>query len=138
MALLPGYWHDIFVSYAHNDNQPLVSGEEGWGRTLINLLRVRTIERIGSNALDIWMDYDLSGNSVVTPTITDALTNSAILLVIGSESYLSSAWCQKELNAFLVGSVQDRKSDALKRLFMVSRDRIDRWRLPEPLRDLIG
>jgi hypothetical protein len=138
MALLAGYRHDIFVSYAHNDNQPLVSGEEGWVRTLINLLRVRTVEKIGSNALDIWMDYDLSGNSAVTPTITDALTKSAILLFIGSESYLASAWCQKELNAFLVSSVEDRKSDALKRLFMVSRDRIDRSRLPEPLRDLIG
>jgi hypothetical protein len=115
-----------------------VAGEEGWVRTLINLLRVRTIEKVGSNALDIWMDYDLSGNAAVTPTITDALTNSAILLFIGSESYLASAWCQKELNAFLVSSVEDRKSEALKRLFMVSRDRIDRSRLPEPLRDLIG
>jgi len=138
MALLTGYRHDIFVSYAHNDNQPLVSGEEGWVNTLINLLRVRTVEKIGSNALDIWMDYDLSGNSPVTSTITDALSGSAILLFIGSESYLASAWCQRELNAFLTSSVEDRKSDALKRLFMVSRDKIDRLRLPEPLRDLIG
>ena len=138
MALLTGYTHDIFVSYAHNDNKPLVCGEEGWVRTLINLLRVRTDEKIGSDALDIWMDYDLSGNSPVTPTITDALTCSAILLFIGSESYLASAWCQRELNAFLTGSVEDRRSDALKRLFMISRDNIDRSRLPVPLRDLIG
>ena len=138
MALLTGYTHDIFVSYAHNDNKPLVCGEEGWVRTLINLLRVRTVEKIGSDALDIWMDYDLSGNSPVTPTITDALTCSAILLFIGSESYLASAWCQRELNAFLTGSVEDRRSDALKRLFMISRDNIDRSRLPVPLRDLIG
>jgi TIR domain len=138
MALLTGYRHDIFVSYAHNDNQPLLSGEEGWVRTLINLLRVRTVEKIGNNALDIWMDYNLCGNSPVTPTITDALRGSAILLFIGSESYLTSAWCQDELSMFLVSSVKDRKSDSLKRLFMVSRDRIDRLRLPEPLRDLIG
>jgi TIR domain len=138
MALLTGYTHDIFVSYAHNDNQPMVSGTDGWVRTLVNLLRVRTVEKIGSNALDIWMDYELYGNSPVTPTITDALTGSAILLFIGSESYLASAWCQRELNAFLTGSVADRRSDALKRLFMISRDKIDRSRLPEPLRDLIG
>jgi hypothetical protein len=138
MALLTGYRHDIFVSYAHNDNQPLVSGEQGWVRTLINLLRVRTVEKVGNNALDIWMDYDLFGNSPVTSTITDALTGSAILLFIGSESYLASAWCQSELNAFLARSVEDRKSDALRRLFMVSRDKLDRSRLPEPLRDLIG
>jgi hypothetical protein len=138
MALLTGYTHDIFVSYAHNDNQAMVSGMDGWVRTLVNLLRVRTVEKIGSNALDIWMDYELCGNSPVTPTITDALTGSAILLFIGSESYLASAWCQRELNAFLTGSVADRRSDALKRLFMISRDKIDRSRLPEPLRDLIG
>jgi TIR domain len=138
MALLNGYTHDIFVSYAHNDNQPLVSGTDGWVRTLVNLLRVRTVEKVGSNALDIWMDYELSGNSAVTPTITDALTRSAILLFVGSESYLASAWCQRELNAFLRGSVEDRRSNALKRLFMISRDKIDRSRLPEPLQDLIG
>ena len=126
------------MSYAHNDNQPLVSGTDGWVRTLVNLLRVRTVEKVGNNALDIWMDYELSGNSAVTPTITDALTGSAILLFIGSESYLASAWCQRELDGFLRGSVENRRADALKRLFMISRDKIDRLRLPEPLRDLIG
>ena len=42
MALLADYKHDIFVSYAHNDNQPLVSGTDGWVRTLVNQLRVRS------------------------------------------------------------------------------------------------
>jgi hypothetical protein len=87
--------------YAHSDNQPLISGTDGWVRTLVNLLRVRTVEKVGSNGLDIWMDYELCGNSAVTPTITDALTGSAILLFICSESYLASARCQRELNAFL-------------------------------------
>src|SRR5262245_17965053 len=105
MALLTGYAHDVFVSYAHNDNQPLVPGTDGWVRTLANLLRVRTVEKIGSNELDIWMDYELAGNSPVTPTITEALTRSAILLFVGSESYLSTGWCQRELNAFLRGSI---------------------------------
>jgi len=138
MPYLTGYKHDIFVSYAHNDNQPLVSGEEGWVKTLINHLRVRTVEKVGNNALDIWMDYELAGNSPVTSTITDALSDSAVLLFVTSESYLASGWCRNELNAFLKNSVQDRKRDALKKLFMVSRDKIDRFRLPEPLRDLIG
>jgi hypothetical protein len=48
---------------------------------------------------------------------------------------LASAWCQDELNAFLASSVKDRKSNALKRLFMVSRDRIDRLRLPDHSRN---
>jgi hypothetical protein len=138
MALLTGYAHDIFVSYAHNDNQPLVPGTDGWVRTLVNLLRVRAVEKIGSNELDVWMDYELAGNSPVTPTITEALTRSAILLFVGSESYLASGWCQRELNAFLRGSIEDRRLDALKRLFMISRDKIDRSRLPGPLQDLIG
>ncbi len=136
MALLTDR-HDIFVSYAHNDNRPLVAGEEGWVRTLINLLRVRTVEKMGSDAVDIWMDYHLSSYSAVTPAIRDD-QKQRDMLFDGSESYLASAWCQKELNAFLVSTLENRKSDALKRLFMVSRDKIDRLRLPEPLRDLIG
>ncbi len=30
MALVPGYKYDIFISYAHRDNQPLLFGQKGW------------------------------------------------------------------------------------------------------------
>ena len=37
MAFVPGYNNDIFVSYAHVDNEPLPGVEEGWVSILIGL-----------------------------------------------------------------------------------------------------
>ena len=30
MAYIPGFEHDIFISYAHVDNAPLDEEEDGW------------------------------------------------------------------------------------------------------------
>src|SRR5712692_1321994 len=30
MAYVPGFAHDVFISYAHVDNLPLTEGDEGW------------------------------------------------------------------------------------------------------------
>jgi hypothetical protein len=138
MAFLDGYKHDIFVSYAHNDNKSYVESDIGWVKNLIKVLRTRVVELVGSDSVDIWMDYELRGNDAVTPTIMDELSQSAILLFASSESYLASSWCRNELNGFLNSSVGDRRAGSLQRLFMIQRDKIDRSRLPEALRDLIG
>lgn len=138
MAFLAGYKHDIFVSYAHNDNKSYVESDIGWVKYLIKFLRTRVVELVGSDSVDIWMDYELRGNDAVTPTIMDELAHSAILLFVSSESYLASSWCRNELNGFLNSSVGDRRAGSLKRLFMIQRDKIDRFRLPEALRNLIG
>ena len=45
MVFVPGYEHDIFVSYAHVDDQPLPGAEQGWITTLIDGLK----NRLGAN-----------------------------------------------------------------------------------------
>ena len=138
MAFLRGYQHDVFVSYAHNDNQTDVPGDVGWVRNLVNFLRTRTVQKLGDSALDIWMDYKLAGNEAVTPALMEELAGSAVLVFVSSESYLASGWCKRELAGFLSRSVTDRKVGSLTRLFMINRDKIDRSSLPEGLSDLIG
>jgi hypothetical protein len=138
MAFLNGYKHDVFVSYAHNDNEPYVEGDIGWVKQLVKAVRTGVVQAVGKSNVDIWMDYRLRGNDVVTPTIMDELAGSALLLFVFSESYLASGWCKNELNGFLNSSVGDRKAGALNRLFMVHRDKIDRDRLPQALQDLLG
>jgi TIR domain len=93
---------------------------------------------VGKSSVDIWMDYSLQGNDPITSTIMDELAGSALLLFVFSESYLASGWCKSELNGFLNSSVGDRKVGAMNRLFMVHRDKIDRYRLPPALQDLLG
>jgi hypothetical protein len=97
MAFVPGCDNDVFVSYAHLDNQ----GESAWVATLVRHLDTEVRQRLGTKDLRIWIDHSLDGNRPLTPEIMQEIQRSAILLVVMSPSYLSSEWCAKERNAFL-------------------------------------
>ena len=57
--------HDVFVSYAHLDNQ----GEPAWVTNLVRRLESEVGPRLGSKDLRIWIDHDLDGNHPLTPEI---------------------------------------------------------------------
>jgi hypothetical protein len=97
MAFVPNYDHDVFVSYAHIDNQ----GETAWVSTLLRHLDTDLRQRLGTKDLRIWIDEDLSGNRPLTPEIMRSIQRSATLLVVMSSGYLTSEWCARERNAFL-------------------------------------
>jgi len=75
MAFVPGYDHDVFVSYAHVDDEPWLespSGAEkppGWVATLVRHLRIALSRKIGrADAFKVWFDQmNLRGN---LPTIS--------------------------------------------------------------------
>jgi hypothetical protein len=130
-ALVPGYLHDIFVSYARVDNQPLPGTDKGWVTTLVNGLKNLLGQKLGRiDAYSLWMDYELRGNEPVTPDIAKQLENTAILLVILSPGYLASQWCRLELNRFLA-----KVGKNSGRVFVVERDEVQ-W--PDELSDLLG
>jgi hypothetical protein len=138
MAYVTGYKHDVFISYAHLDNKPYLESEPGWVSQLVKLLHTRLAQELGTDDIDIWMDYRLQGKDAVTPAITEALAGSALLLFVVSNGYLNSPWCGQELASFLKTSVGDRSTGSYPRLFMVQRTKTDRFGLPEALQDLIG
>lgn len=77
MAFIPGYDHDIFVSYAHVDDQPFLDnprGREqpvGWVATLVTLLSKLPAQKFGrAEAFSLWFDANnLRGNHTVTDEI---------------------------------------------------------------------
>jgi hypothetical protein len=138
MAYVPGHAHDVFISYAHIDNEPLVGASEGWVSTLVRNLETVLRQKLGDRErrLDIWMDHELAGNRPFGDDIQAALERTATLLVIMSPGYLSSDWCRKERETFraLVGA----RARAGSRVFVVHRDRMDRARLPAEFGGLLG
>jgi hypothetical protein len=131
MAYVLDFDFDVFVSYAHQDNE----GESPWISTLVKHLEVETRQRLGAKDLRIWRDDRLDGNHPVTPEIMQAVRRAATLLVIMSPSYLASEWCSKERNVFLEFA-QDRVLAG--RVFMVGCRDTDRAVLPPEFRDLMG
>jgi hypothetical protein len=118
---VPNFQNDIFVSYAHVDDQPLPGGDsKGWITTFIRLFKISLAKKLGrQDAFSLWMDYELRGNQLVTPDIDNQIKNSATFIFILSNSYLASHWCRLEFHTF----VQQAGIDS-GRLFMIEHEPI--------------
>jgi len=101
MAYVPGFDHDIFISYAHVDNDPLEEEEDGWVTKLHTSLMTLIPQKIGrAEDLSIWRDLKLEGNDEFSDTLESGFRRSAVMLTILTPSYLASTWCSKELEGF--------------------------------------
>ena len=88
---VPHYKHDIFVSYAHVDNEPIAGMDTRWVTNLITGLKPLLGKKLGrADAYSLWMDYELRGNEPITPHLLEQVQDAAILLLILSPGYLAS------------------------------------------------
>jgi hypothetical protein len=99
MRLMPHYKDDIFISYAHIDNQPLAEGLKGWVESLHERLKIRLGQLLGEEA-SIWRDRKLQGNDVFAETLVEKISSVAILISVLSPRYVKSEWCVRELEEF--------------------------------------
>ena len=131
----------LFISYTHKDNEPLFSdADKGWvSRFHLTLSRVLK-QRLGREP-EIWRDLRLQGNDVFTPEILQQLPESAVLLAVLSEGYVSSQWCRDEAAAFCTaaeqtgGLTRDNHSRVFK-VFKAPAASLDR--LPAVMRETTG
>lgn len=134
MAYVANYEFDVFVSYAHVDNEPFLPGGKGWVTSLIDGLRKLMAVKLGrTDSFSLWMDYALRGSEPVTPQLLNTVRKSAMLIVVLSPGYLASDWCRRERDAFL-GIVQARGA---RRVFVIERDSVDDTKRPPELFDLV-
>jgi hypothetical protein len=62
---VPNYQHDVFVSYAPVDDEPLIGAETGWITTLLNGLKVSLNQKLGRrDAFSLWQDTLLEKKSL--------------------------------------------------------------------------
>jgi len=90
---------DVFISYAHIDNQPLPGGQDGWVTVFHEALEQFLSRFKGGNAR-VWRDKKLRGNDVFSDEIMDQFPKTAALISVLTPRYLSSEWCTKEINGF--------------------------------------
>ena len=91
--------HQIFISYAHLDNQPLSADQSGWVSLFHGTLQTLISQRLGA-AVDIWRDDKLRGNDVFSDEILDQLAGTALFVSVLTPRYLKSEWCAREIRAF--------------------------------------
>ena len=132
--------HDLFISYAHIDNQPLTAEQQGWVTRFHATLAAQLSMRLGSVAR-IWRDDKLRGNDVFADEIVQQFDRTALLVSVLSPRYMASDWCRRELSAFCTqagrsgGLVAGNKG----RVFKVVKTPVDdQTALPASVRDTKG
>jgi hypothetical protein len=76
----PRYKNDIFISYAHLDNQPLSKGEEGWVSLLHERLSLRVSQLLGDKNVRIWRDKKLGGADLFDQAIARSAVKNYITI----------------------------------------------------------
>ena len=106
MTYVPGFAHDVFVSYAHGPPQPgrRVDLMSDWTHSFVDDLQSQLDVLLGTKdqkrRVSIFIDRALDGNRPLSEGLTAKAKQSALLLVVMSHYYLDSPWCRDELKWF--------------------------------------
>lgn len=138
-AFVPGFEHDVFVSYAQVDDIPDIDSKPGWVTNLVDKLRSRLAQQLGGREVfSLWMDrkQGLAGNDPIREKIQGTLERTAVMVVIMSPAYLRREWCQLELKEFSEAIQRVKLTNG--RIFIVERENVDQAERPAELRNLRG
>jgi hypothetical protein len=97
MAFVPGFEHDVFISYAHFDNEPDTQ-EIRWVSRFQADLKVALRQRLGVDP-NIFFDNRNLQNQFLDELMQNA-RGAAAFIAIMSPSYMKREWTIKELEAF--------------------------------------
>jgi hypothetical protein len=130
MAFVHGFENDVFISYAHADNEVDALGD-AWVHQFQQNLRIALKQRLGrGDEINIYFDARrLQGNHPLDE-ILDSVRKSAVFLAVGSPSYVNRQWTRDELAAFVAVSDDPSRLFALERLPLDAGDRY-----PDPLHE---
>jgi len=111
--LVPGYGHDLFLSYAHAEAQ--------WVEAFKKAFRQEFHEREG-RPVSVWQDStDLRPGTKWTAELEHGVKNAAAVLAIVSPAYQASPWCREERRFLLshYGGLEGLKVETLYRFFKI-------------------
>jgi hypothetical protein len=131
--------NDIFISYAHIDDQALVEGQKGWISSFHRALEVRLAQLLGREPR-IWRDPKLQGNDIYADRLVECLPGVGLLCSIVSPRYVRSDWCIRELKEFVKatsGTGGMRLGDKA-RVFKIVKTPVPLGQQPEEFQELLG
>ena len=130
------YQNDLFISYAHIDNQFFSEKTKGWIDLLHERLEIRLAQLLGTKP-NIWLDKKLRGYDDFEETIVIELSRSAIFVSVVSPRYISSDSCREEIE-FIDGETKRRELGDKRCVFKIVKTHVPLNDHPLCLRDLLG
>jgi hypothetical protein len=131
--------NDIFISYAHIDDQPLVEGQKGWITSFHRALEIRLAQLMGRPP-SLWRDPKLQGNDIFSDRLVQRLPGVALLVCVLSPRYVRSDWCMRELGEFMKAAEQSgglRIGDKA-RVFKIVKTPVPLAQQPQEFQGLLG
>ncbi|MDO8542931.1 MAG: TIR domain-containing protein [Opitutaceae bacterium] len=131
--------NDVFISYAHIDDQPMMEGQRGWISQFHRSLEVRMAQLLGQE-LKIWRDPKLQGSDLFDEALVQQFSDSKVLVSVLTPRYVRSEWCRRELEEFVRvaaahgGITAENKS----RIFKVVKTPVAAQEIPPPLDELFS
>jgi hypothetical protein len=131
--------NDVFISYAHIDDQPMLEGQRGWISQFHRSLEVRMAQLLGQE-LKIWRDPKLGGNDLFDDALVKQFSDSKVLVSVLTPRYVRSEWCRRELEEFvrLAGAQGALTADHKSRVFKVVKTPVAPQEIPPQLADLFS
>ena len=134
--------YDVFVSYAHAENETGASLLRDWSKHVARSLETRLATALNptvdaTSAVKIFFDARvLRSGDPLTETLRDKVQHSALLLVLISPLYPKKNWCLDELEWFFAQTDQDGRSQRHCTVLRVQPLPDEDW--PKRLRDERG
>ncbi len=134
-----GFDSDVFLSYAHIDDQALTEGQKGWISTFHHALEVRLAQLLGKPPR-IFRDPKLQGNDYFADELCEKLPHTALLVSVLSPRYVKSDWCLREVEEFYRASESTGGVRVANkaRVFKVVKTPVPLEQHPSELQDLLG
>ncbi|MES3019701.1 MAG: hypothetical protein V4721_18070 [Bacteroidota bacterium] len=130
---------DIFISYAHIDDESMIQNQKGWISEFHRALDIRLAQLLGRRPV-IWRDDSLQGNHIFDKQIVDQFSKVAIMISIITPRYVKSDWCIKEVDEFYdtsqtnIGFTVSNKA----RIFKVIKTPVRIENHPEKIQGVLG
>ena len=92
-AFVPGFQHDLFISYAHED-------DKRWIQAFEDELRDEISRRLGMG-ISVWQDTSrIRAGENWQVAIQEGIEGTAAFVAVVSPRYQNSQWCARERNEF--------------------------------------
>ena len=109
---------DVFVSYAHVDDDALEIGAQGFVTRICRYIQIAGRIKRGK-PISLFFDQNMATGTAFDSEIADALRASTIFLPILSASWENSDYCDRELRAFKSTLVSDLEGSTRKPVFPI-------------------
>ena len=113
---------EVFISYAHADDQPLAEGTTGWVTALADRLKKSLAMKRNGGQVTVWMDHRLEPQKQVDAALADRVARADCFVAVLSPRYLESPWCRREMETFVGHTGEDGARVFLVELMPTARD----------------